>query len=276
MHIKYVEAQASSRWSGGGGSKKWEVPGHVSSSTMVQNDEPEDRAPNPWYGSAIHYHSATGPCENFKAPPYLTWLRIHGLELIDRALYYRRSGRSEADALIIHLIPHVSMMWKIDRSVGDDNVCAAPIMDDKDILKFVQNSKNIDADSDDENEMKNVAPAPTSSEMRNILKKQYQKIVDSHCVPREVNFCSRKHRDNVANIFLSWQLTPAKNLTSPERLQIPELSIIPPSTSPLNKVDHVNKSNPNKRNTLHILRIIRETWEHGTAREERDLSQKGR
>ncbi|GFY50540.1 hypothetical protein TNIN_343281 [Trichonephila inaurata madagascariensis] len=105
---------------------------------------------------------------------------------------------------------------------------------------------------------------------------EYQKIEDSHCVPREVNFCSRKRRDNVANILLSWQLTPAKNLTSPERLQIPERSIIPPSTSPLNKVDHVNKSNPNKRNNLHILRIIRETWEHGTARGERDLSQKGR
>ncbi|GFS52056.1 hypothetical protein TNCV_1104781 [Trichonephila clavipes] len=50
-------------------------------------------------------------------------------------------------------------------AVGDDNVCTAPIMADKDILDFVQSSKNtIDADSDDENEMTNAAPVPTSSE----------------------------------------------------------------------------------------------------------------
>ncbi|GFV73013.1 putative DD41D transposase [Trichonephila clavipes] len=41
-------------------------------------------------------------------------------------------------------------------------------MADKDILEFVQSSKNIfDADSDNENEMNNAAPVPTSSEMRN-------------------------------------------------------------------------------------------------------------
>ncbi|GFT38706.1 hypothetical protein TNCV_1498961 [Trichonephila clavipes] len=41
----------------------------------------------------------------------------------------------------------------------------------KDVLEFVQSSKNIiDADSDDENEMNNVTPAPTSSEMRSIIK----------------------------------------------------------------------------------------------------------
>uniref|UniRef100_A0A8C4SC05 HTH CENPB-type domain-containing protein n=1 Tax=Erpetoichthys calabaricus TaxID=27687 RepID=A0A8C4SC05_ERPCA len=45
------------------------------------------------------------------------------------------------------------------------------LLDYKDILEFVQSSKNIiDADSDDENEMNNAAPVPTSSEMRNIMK----------------------------------------------------------------------------------------------------------
>ncbi|GFW97698.1 hypothetical protein TNCV_1424621 [Trichonephila clavipes] len=43
-------------------------------------------------------------------------------------------------------------------------------MEDKDILEFVQSSKNIiDADPDDENEMNNAAPASTSSEMRSIM-----------------------------------------------------------------------------------------------------------
>ncbi|GFY30601.1 hypothetical protein TNCV_3117631 [Trichonephila clavipes] len=46
-------------------------------------------------------------------------------------------------------------------------------MADKDILEFVQNSKNIiDADSDDENEMINAAPVPTSFEMRNVMRKR--------------------------------------------------------------------------------------------------------
>ncbi|GFS80941.1 hypothetical protein TNCV_126711 [Trichonephila clavipes] len=43
--------------------------------------------------------------------------------------------------------------------VDDDNVCAVPIMADKDILEFFQSSKNIiDADSKDGNEMNNAAP----------------------------------------------------------------------------------------------------------------------
>ncbi|GFX00763.1 hypothetical protein TNCV_4577301 [Trichonephila clavipes] len=42
-------------------------------------------------------------------------------------------------------------------AVDDDNVCTAPIMEDKDILEFVQSSKNIiDADSGDKNKMNNV------------------------------------------------------------------------------------------------------------------------
>ncbi|GFW33832.1 hypothetical protein TNCV_3589171 [Trichonephila clavipes] len=56
-------------------------------------------------------------------------------------------------------------------AVDDANVCTAPIMTVKDILEFLQSSKNIiDADSDDENEMNNAAPDSKSSEMRNIVK----------------------------------------------------------------------------------------------------------
>ncbi|GFT59368.1 hypothetical protein TNCV_2816361, partial [Trichonephila clavipes] len=51
-----------------------------------------------------------------------------------------------------------------------DNICTPPIMAQKDILEFVQCSRNIAADSDDENEMNDAAPFPTLSETRNILK----------------------------------------------------------------------------------------------------------
>ncbi|GFV03490.1 hypothetical protein TNCV_5060311 [Trichonephila clavipes] len=55
--------------------------------------------------------------------------------------------------------------------VIDDNACIDLIMADKDILEFIQSSKNIvDVDSDDENEMNNSADVPMSSEMRNIVK----------------------------------------------------------------------------------------------------------
>ncbi|GFU25281.1 transposable element Tcb2 transposase [Trichonephila clavipes] len=55
----------------------------------------------------------------------------------------------------------------------DDDVCimAVPIIAGKGILEFVQSSKNIiEADSNDENEMNNAFPVPTSSEKRNVLK----------------------------------------------------------------------------------------------------------
>ncbi|GFW74607.1 DDE-1 domain-containing protein [Trichonephila clavipes] len=62
----------------------------------------------------------------------------------------------------------------------EDNVCIAQIMADKNILEFVQSSKNItDADSDDENEMNNAAPVPTESEMRNIMKSMRSHL-DAH------------------------------------------------------------------------------------------------
>ncbi|GFX72178.1 DUF4817 domain-containing protein [Trichonephila clavipes] len=55
--------------------------------------------------------------------------------------------------------------------VDDDNVCTASITADKNILEFVQCSKNItDADSDEENKMDNEAPNLASSKMRNIMK----------------------------------------------------------------------------------------------------------
>ncbi|GFW15464.1 hypothetical protein TNCV_4656041 [Trichonephila clavipes] len=51
--------------------------------------------------------------------------------------------------------------------------CTAPIIADKVILEFVQNSKNInDADPVHEYEMNNAAPVATSYEMRNIMKNQ--------------------------------------------------------------------------------------------------------
>ncbi|GFX16108.1 hypothetical protein TNCV_4703641 [Trichonephila clavipes] len=47
-------------------------------------------------------------------------------------------------------------------AVDDDNVCAAPVTVDKDILKVVQSSKNITDtfDFDGENEMNKAAPVP--------------------------------------------------------------------------------------------------------------------
>ncbi|GFX69727.1 hypothetical protein TNCV_1770951 [Trichonephila clavipes] len=53
-------------------------------------------------------------------------------------------------------------------AVEDDNACAAPSTADKDISGFDQNI--IDADSDNENEMNNAAPVPTSAEKRNTMK----------------------------------------------------------------------------------------------------------
>ncbi|GFV30231.1 uncharacterized protein TNCV_97071 [Trichonephila clavipes] len=64
--------------------------------------------------------------------------------------------------------------------VDDDNVCRVPNMAHKDILEFVHGSKNIiDADSDCENEMYNAALAPTSSEIRNIMKRM-RSYSDAH------------------------------------------------------------------------------------------------
>ncbi|GFT85986.1 hypothetical protein TNCV_3256261 [Trichonephila clavipes] len=47
-----------------------------------------------------------------------------------------------------------------------DNVCTAPIMADKAILKFVQGSENIE----EENEINFAPPVPTLSELRNVMK----------------------------------------------------------------------------------------------------------
>ncbi|GFV99496.1 hypothetical protein TNCV_5078601 [Trichonephila clavipes] len=54
------------------------------------------------------------------------------------------------------------------------DVYTATIMKDEDILELVQSSKNIiDADSDYKNEMNKVAPVPTSSEMKSIIKRVF-------------------------------------------------------------------------------------------------------
>ncbi|GFV85589.1 hypothetical protein TNCV_3774131 [Trichonephila clavipes] len=65
-------------------------------------------------------------------------------------------------------------------TVNDDNVYTVPIMADKDILGFLQSSKNInDADSDDENGINKATPFPTSSEMRNVMKSR-RHYLDTH------------------------------------------------------------------------------------------------
>ncbi|GFU59987.1 hypothetical protein TNCV_3237731 [Trichonephila clavipes] len=58
--------------------------------------------------------------------------------------------------------------------VEDDNVCIALIMADKDILEFDLRSKNIiNADSDNENEMDDEDPVPTSFKMGREGHKKY-------------------------------------------------------------------------------------------------------
>ncbi|GFW93038.1 hypothetical protein TNCV_4209731 [Trichonephila clavipes] len=62
----------------------------------------------------------------------------------------------------------------------DDNVCTASIMRGKVILEYVHDSKNfINADFNDENEMNNAAPVPTSSKKRNVIKSQ-SSYLDAH------------------------------------------------------------------------------------------------
>ncbi|GFV46073.1 hypothetical protein TNCV_1256311 [Trichonephila clavipes] len=78
------------------------------------------------------------------------------------------------------LLDSLSLEEFITVDYSDGNVCAAPIMADKDILEFVQSSKNIiGTDSNEENEMNNAAPVYTSSEMRNIIKSMHS-YLDAH------------------------------------------------------------------------------------------------
>ncbi|GFS48254.1 hypothetical protein TNCV_2296431 [Trichonephila clavipes] len=54
-------------------------------------------------------------------------------------------------------------------------------MTNKDILEFVQSSKNnIEADSDEENGTNNTAPVTTPLEMRNIMKSRLSYLVSSY------------------------------------------------------------------------------------------------
>ncbi|GFW61362.1 hypothetical protein TNCV_4136801 [Trichonephila clavipes] len=60
----------------------------------------------------------------------------------------------------------IGVVWKI----RERDASSAPITADKDMLEFVQSSKNIiDADSDNESETNNENPDPPSSEMKNII-----------------------------------------------------------------------------------------------------------
>ncbi|GFT21378.1 hypothetical protein TNCV_3816561 [Trichonephila clavipes] len=64
--------------------------------------------------------------------------------------------------------------------LDDYKRCYTPIGAGKNILEFVQSSKNIiDADFNDENEMNNAAPILTSSEMR-IARKIMRSYLDAH------------------------------------------------------------------------------------------------
>ncbi|GFW21713.1 hypothetical protein TNCV_2529121 [Trichonephila clavipes] len=66
--------------------------------------------------------------------------------------------------------------WQVEEC-GYSSWFKTPIMADKDILEFVKSSKNIiEADSDDEKEMKNKSFVPTSSEMRNVMKKLQKEV----------------------------------------------------------------------------------------------------
>ncbi|GFV35518.1 hypothetical protein TNCV_3205491 [Trichonephila clavipes] len=70
--------------------------------------------------------------------------------------------------------------WEEFDAVDDDNVCIASIMAGKDTFEFAQSSKNIiDANLDDGTEITYTAPAPTSSETRNIMKSM-SSYLDAH------------------------------------------------------------------------------------------------
>ncbi|GFU78272.1 hypothetical protein TNCV_5008491 [Trichonephila clavipes] len=72
-------------------------------------------------------------------------------------------------------------------AVDDDNVCTPLVMADKDILEFVQSSKNIiDADSEDKNEMNNATPVPTSSKMINVVKNN---MLTKYQMIKFIDFC---------------------------------------------------------------------------------------
>ncbi|GFV89169.1 hypothetical protein TNCV_4913681 [Trichonephila clavipes] len=76
--------------------------------------------------------------------------------------------------------------------VDDDNVCVCipNYMADKDILVFVQNSnKIIDANSYEENEMRNILHVLTSSEMRNGMKSMRSYLVNEQQNERYRTIC---------------------------------------------------------------------------------------
>ncbi|GFU91255.1 hypothetical protein TNCV_4925851 [Trichonephila clavipes] len=62
----------------------------------------------------------------------------------------------------------------------DGNMSSTTIIVDRNILEFVQSSKNfMDGDSDDESEVNNAASVPVSNELRNVMKSK-RSYLDAH------------------------------------------------------------------------------------------------
>ncbi|GFU89682.1 hypothetical protein TNCV_2265721 [Trichonephila clavipes] len=90
-------------------------------------------------------------------------------------------------------------------AVDDDIVYTKPIKANEDILELVQSSKNIiDGDPNDENEMNNVLPVPTSSQMRNIIESM-RRYLDAHSNGKMNNkmkdVAKRQCKENISDYF---------------------------------------------------------------------------
>ncbi|GFY00772.1 hypothetical protein TNCV_2141641 [Trichonephila clavipes] len=90
-----------------------------------------------------------------------------------------------------------------------------PIWADKDILDFVQSSKNIiDTGFNDENEVNNAAAVSTSSKMRNIMKSSYKTWISSDEALFYLSSTTVKQRYNIFHaksvtktpLFCKWQV----------------------------------------------------------------------
>ncbi|GFV90011.1 hypothetical protein TNCV_4643511 [Trichonephila clavipes] len=92
-------------------------------------------------------------------------------------------------------------------------------MSDKDVLEFVQISKNnMDAASGDENEMNNAAPVPMSSEMRNIMKRIPRLDNRSSILGRSGQTCmGRSGKVQIYIDEMTWQLEKTDRLDQSRR-----------------------------------------------------------
>ncbi|GFV33226.1 hypothetical protein TNCV_4635151 [Trichonephila clavipes] len=103
---------------------------------------------------------------------YKEFRRLPWMELMigGKALY--QNILTGLDCLVVLLEEFIA--------VDDDNICTSPILADKDILEFVESSKNIiDADSNDENKINIAASISTSSKMR-LFMKSISSYLDTH------------------------------------------------------------------------------------------------